>query len=242
MGKKLKIELKVRVKVKNVDPFEYDLVMDVWRACMLFFERELRKMSDNGNLSKKTLYKIADGYDFTDLLRLNFETIRDDKRTRLVKLDEVSEAFQRVRNLPELLPHQQDIVNAVVEPPIDIPQTGTIPDQYRNESIRQNVEQTAKFQLPSNQPQSREQLQIQTYNTNPNLQNQSETQPRIIQDPSSNQATSDKRKLPSELQEPPDISVQEHLDILEKNTATAVVELRRMMYNNLQKLKERLED
>ena len=43
---KTAININTQVKVKNIELEEYEKIMDVWRACMLFFEREVRKLHD----------------------------------------------------------------------------------------------------------------------------------------------------------------------------------------------------
>lgn len=250
MSKKLPtLDLKVRVKVKKVDPFEWDLVMNVWRSCMLFFERELRKLSDNGKLSKLTLYKIADGYDFTDLLRMRFRTLSDDERMRLVKLEEVSEALQRVRGLSELQEQpqsqQQELLNAVIESPTPLPlqsqqSPGLTSHSTSYEStMRSYTEEQPSFtispggsgftpQQPPAQPQPTQFLD--------------QTAPRNEDIPSQGTPSPVPTRPEINVTDPPEVSVQEHLDLLEKNTASAVIELRRMMYTNLQKLKKQLDD
>lgn len=243
MSKKLPtLDLKVRVKVKKVDPFEWDLVMNVWRSCMLFFERELRKLSDNGKLSKQTLYKIADGYDFTDLLRMRFRTFSDDERMRLVKLEEVSEALQRVRGLSELQEQpqsqQQDLLNAVIESSTPLSLQSQQSPEYES-TMRTYTEEQPSFaispggsgfapQQPPAQPQPAQFLD--------------QTAPRNEDIPSQGTPSPIPTRPEINVTDPPEVSVQEHLDLLEKNTASAVIELRRMMYTNLQKLKKQLDD
>ena len=87
---KTNIDVKVHFKGKGVEVEEYELIMNSWRACMLFFERELRKLNNKGKISNETLKKIANKLDFTELLRLSFLSIKDNERMRLVKLDVLS--------------------------------------------------------------------------------------------------------------------------------------------------------
>ena len=96
---KTTINIKTRMKVKNIEIEEYEKIMDVWRACMLFFEREIRKLHDKGEISDDSLRKVAKNIDFTELLRMTFLSINNQDRMRLVKLKEVAEAIQRVQQL-----------------------------------------------------------------------------------------------------------------------------------------------
>ena len=47
---KTAINIKTHIKVKNIEVEEYEKIMNVWRACMLFFEREIRKLHDKEEL------------------------------------------------------------------------------------------------------------------------------------------------------------------------------------------------
>ncbi|MHA2366065.1 MAG: hypothetical protein ACXAC7_19050 [Candidatus Hodarchaeales archaeon] len=247
-----KIDLKVRVRVSKVDLHEWDLVMNIWRACMLFFERELRKLADNGMLSRDTLHRIADKYDFSDLLRLSFRTLPDSERTRLVKLEEVSDAIQRVRDIPDLRSQQPELIDSVVEFPESSQQQA--PDTYQpvkepfppesyptstQPSLFSGFQEESDFGRQPSFASSRG-IQQDPFAAPPPAQ--PEIDFRIQQPVEQPMPAPEQPTIPSATDLQPNITVQDHLDQLQKNTASAVVELRRMMYNNLQKLKRELED
>ena len=57
---KTTININTKVKVKDIEIEEYEKIMNVWRACMLFFEREIRKLHDRTELTTETLQQIYD--------------------------------------------------------------------------------------------------------------------------------------------------------------------------------------
>ena len=207
------LDLKVRVKVKKLDKIEYDAVMNVWRACMLFFERELRKMNDRGKLSTNTLRKIANNIDFTELVRLNLNSIPESDRMKLVKLDEVSEALQRMQNLPRLKPEQQTYVNSYAS---------------QNQQLKAYTQYEKPREVPTNKFSD---YSLSDSNISPpdqQIKQSIQKNETEIHDVDQDQKKED--------------TLQEHLKLLQKDTATAVVELRRMMYENLQRLRQSLKD
>ncbi len=195
------VNINTRIKVKNIEVDEYEKIMNVWRACMLFFEREIRKLHDREELSTETLRKVADNIDFTELLRMTFLSIPDQERMRLVKLKEVAEAIQRVQQLSSLELHEISSEQS---------QSETIPADYIPE-YQQSIELSELSQQQGDQ---------------------------LINPASSILQQSDQ----FEYQERPQINVKDHLKILQRNTASSVIELRKMMYQNIQKIRQTLSD
>lgn len=207
---KTNINLKVRIKVKNVEVNEYELIMNTWRACMLFFERELRILNDKQKLSKETLLKISHNIDFTELLRTNFLSISDHNRMRLVKLDEVADAIQRIQN-PNIV-YQSEKLQVI---------------EKENLNYVMNQE---KESLDLDQSELEPEISIRIPNTDSNLEKKKNIDEFKVE----------KMQL-NELRMP-NIDANEHSKILQRNTASAVVELRKMMYSNLQKIRNTLKE
>ena len=196
---KTTIDINTKVKVKNIEVEEYEKIMNVWRACMLFFEREIRKMHDKEELSTETLQKVANNVDFTELLRMNFLSIKDQERMRLVKLTEVAEAIQRVQQVS----NQQ-----IIEPTPD------------DQSVYVTKEDF-----------------ISEYSTTQELDNQE--YPSIL---TNSLKSILNKEIPIEDNSRPEIHTKDHLKVLQRNTASSVVELRKMMYLNIQKIRQALSD
>ena len=196
---KTAIDINTKIKVKNIEVEEYEKIMNVWRACMLFFEREIRKLNDRNELTSETLKKLSSNIDFTELLRMNFLSIKDPDRMRLVKLTEVAEAIQKV---------QQMSVQQYEE---------TSGEPYSNFASDAGV---PAYENINNVSTSAETL---TSDTNPisNILNQNQ---------------SNENELPNEIRS------KDHLKILQRNTASSVVELRKLMYQNIQKIRQTLSD
>ena len=198
---KTTINIKTRMKVKNIEIEEYEKIMDVWRACMLFFEREVRKLHDKGEISDDSLRKVAHNIDFTELLRMTFLSINDQDRMRLVKLKEVAEAIQRVQQLSKHELQEFD---------------------YESSSAyaynKQTISDYQQYNTGSNIP---EQEQIEQINPISSILHQDNQIGEISR---------------------PEINVKEHLNILQRNTASSVVELRKLMYQNIQKIRQTLTD
>jgi hypothetical protein len=206
---KTNIDVKVHFKAKNVDIEEYELIMNTWRACMLFFERELRKLNDKGKLSTDTLRKISKNLDFTELLRLSFLSIKNEDRMRLVKLDEVAEAIQRV----------QKLFNTQATPVTRVPPQTTTQEKIFAQPMQQEPE--IAHAIPQEQQYAKRE----------------ETTPLITQSKTNLDFNDPDYDSVKEFDKP-DINV--HTNILQRNTASAVVELRKMMYENLQKIRNTL--
>ena len=196
---KTTININTKIKVKNIEVEEYEKIMNVWRACMLFFEREIRKLHDRDEISTPTLRKVADNIDFTELLRMTFLSIQDDERMRLVKLKEVAEAIQRVQQLSA------------------------------QELQELNVDQaTSDITIQENYPEFQQSEQITTIEQQ-NVMSEVNPISSILQQ---------NDQMPE--QEKPDINVKDHLKVLQRNTASSVIELRKMMYQNIQKIRQTL--
>lgn len=198
---KTTININTRIKVKNIEIDEYERILNVWRACMLFFEREIRKLHDREEITTETLRKVADNIDFTELLRMNFVSIPDQERMRLVKLSEVAEAIQRVQQLSS---QEIEQINSEATP------SQNLYDEY-NPEYQQSIELSELHQQNNEQ---------------------------VINPASSILQQADKG---SNL-ERPQINVKEHLNVLQRNTASSVIELRKMMYQNIQKIRQTLSD
>ncbi len=196
---KTTININTKIKVKNIEVEEYEKIMNVWRACMLFFEREIRKLHDRDEISAPTLRKVADNIDFTELLRMTFLSIQDDERMRLVKLKEVAEAIQRVQQLSA------------------------------QELQELNVDQaTSDITIQENYPEFQQSEQITTIEQQ-NVMSEVNPISSILRQ---------NDQMPE--QEKPDINVKDHLKVLQRNTASSVIELRKMMYQNIQKIRQTL--
>ena len=198
---KTAININTQVKVKNIELEEYEKIMDVWRACMLFFEREIRRLHDREEISTPTLRKLADHMDFTELLRMTFLSIQDDQRMRLVKLKEVAEAIQRVQQVSE--PEYYEYSN---EP---------TPESYTTQEAYVDYQQQAGFSTVNPEP----------------IQNEVNPISSIL---AQNAQLNEKTK--------PEINVKDHLKVLQRNTASSVIELRKMMYQNIQKIRQSLSE
>lgn len=198
---KTAINIKTHIKVKNIEVEEYEMIMNVWRACMLFFEREIRKLNDKGELSMETLQKVAGNIDFTELLRMNFLSIKDTDRMRLVKLTEVAEAIQKVQNLST--PQMQEYVS----------------EEYISEPMASSEESI--YSSIGDYNYQEDQSQIAEINPIRSI---------LTQEP------------PSEEMDRPEIRAKDHLKVLQRNTASSVIELRKMMYQNIQKIRQALSD
>ena len=197
---KTAIDINTKIKVKNIEVEEYEKIMNVWRACMLFFEREIRKLNDRNELTPETLKKVSSNIDFTELLRMNFLSIKDLDRMRLVKLTEVAEAIQKVQQMS-----LQQYEETIGEPYSNSFASDVVVPEY--ESIN-NVSPSAETFAPDTNPIS-------------NILNQDQ---------------SSENELPNE------IRAKDHLKILQRNTASSVVELRKLMYQNIQKIRQTLTD
>ena len=197
---KTAININTKVKVKDIEIEEYEKIMNVWRACMLFFEREIRKLHDRNDLSTETLQKVAKNIDFTELLRMTFISIPDQDRMRLVKLKEVAEAIQKVQQLSEY---------EIQEFQSDVPYPYSTTDNYQAEF--QEYDYTGAPQ-ESNEP---------------------------VINPISSILQQDNNIAD---QSRPEINVKDHLKVLQRNTSTSVIELRKMMFQNIQKIRQTLSD
>ena len=197
---KTTININTKVKVKDIEIEEYEKIMNVWRACMLFFEREIRKLHDRTELTTETLQKVAKNIDFTELLRTNFLSIPDQERMRLVKLKEVAEAIQKVQQLSE-----HEIQEIQTNQPYQYP----VSDSYQTEFQGDNYQATP--------PEPSEPV-INPISSILKQENQLGDQNR------------------------PEINVKDHLKVLQRNTASSVIELRKMMYQNIQKIRQTLFD
>ena len=199
---KTSIDIKTKLKAKNIEAEEYEKIMNVWRACMLFFEREIRKLNDRSEISSETLRKIVNHIDFTDLLRMNFLSIKDQDRMRIVKLSEVAEAIQKVQQM--YLQQSSDIEGEAY-------QVGSMNEfsypEYEN--IDQSTNNSENYNIQGE------------INPISNILNQ---------------------EVPNDNEKVPEIHAKDHLQILQRNTASSVVELRRLMYQNIQKIREALSD
>lgn len=198
---KTSININTQVKAKNIEVEEYEKIMDVWRACMLFFEREIRRLHDRKEISTPTLRKLADRMDFTELLRMTFLSIQDDERMRLVKLKEVAEAIQRVQQLEE-----HEVYEYSNEP---------VPEAIGTQETYVDYQQQTGFSNVNQEP----------------IQNEANPISSILeQHDQLNEQTK------------PEINVKDHLRVLQRNTASSVIELRKMMYQNIQKIKQTLSE
>ena len=198
---KTAINIKTHIKAKNIEVEEYEKIMNVWRACMLFFERELRKLHDKEELTTETLQKVADKIDFTELLRMNFLSIKDSERMRLVKLTEVAEAIQKVQSLSN-----QQIQDMAMEESYIQPTTSVDYSEYQTLAGSQEFEQNPQLDVEN---------PIKSI-LSQNIQNDEDNRPEI--------------------------RVKDHLRVLQRNTASSVVELRKMMFQNIQKIRQALSD
>ena len=206
---KTNIDVKVHFKAKNAEVEEFELVMNTWRACMLFFEREMRKLNSKGKLSQDTLAKISKKLDFTDLLRLSFLSIKGNERMRLVKLDEVAEAIQKVQNFTHGQVAQEPVPKRAYQVKEKYSPQPTITEQPISPIPANPVPQVHQQEISSLLAQSEENLVF-------------------------NESNYDSVAQFSK----PDIN--SHASVLQRNTASAVIELRKMMYDNLQKIRNTL--
>jgi hypothetical protein len=197
---KTTINIRTNIKAKNIEIEEYELVMNVWRASMLFFEREIRKLHDKERISTSTLEKLAEKIDFTELLRMTFLSIKDSDRMRLVKLAEVAEAIQRVQQIPQ--PKLHDVIET-------------------NEHFIEENE-------PIIFPEQEVQFNFNDQGTQELFENSIKS---ILNQP-----------IPDENQNALEIKAKDHLNVLQRNTASSVIELRKMMYMNIQKIRQTLSE
>lgn len=91
MAEKYTINEKITLKAKNISKTEYEAIMDAFRASMLFFEKELRKIKDRRTISDETLKAITKKLDLSELTRLKFSTL---ETMKLVKMTDVKRVVQ----------------------------------------------------------------------------------------------------------------------------------------------------
>ena len=183
MAEKFNINEKVAIKAKNLPKIEYEAVMDAYRASMLFFEKELRKLRDRKTISTETLKSIAKHIDLSELIHLKFSTLEPMKLVKMSDVQRVVQEFNQSTHSPQ------------------IPQG----------PIRQNPPPTTiAFTSAPQQPQYDQQQDIQP--------------PTIGQTSPLPQPISEKTILPTQ-------------PLSAKDTATAVMELRKLMIENLKKFK-----
>jgi hypothetical protein len=109
VAEKCNINEKVILKTKNISKTEYEAILDAFRASMLFFEKELRKIRDRRSISDETLKAITKRLDLSELTRLKFSTLEPMK---LVKMTDVKRVVQEFSQPPA-----QNLAQTVPEPP-----------------------------------------------------------------------------------------------------------------------------
>ena len=191
---KFNIDEKVIIKAKNLPKTEYEAIMDVYRASMLFFEKEMRKLNDRDAISSETLKSVTKKLDFSELPHLQFSTLEPIK---LVKMTQVQQVIQEFAPQTQYFqtPATQQIADQPI-PPTKISFSSGTPSA------------PIGYQPPPNKEQT-------TYQQN------SLPQPII--------GESNKQIMPT-------------TPLSAKDTATAVMELRKLMIENLKKFKQKYQD
>ena len=72
------IEIKAKVILKKMPRAEYEAIMMPYKRLMLQFERDLRKLADNGVISFSIVDKFTKEFNFADLQRLHFDSEEQD--------------------------------------------------------------------------------------------------------------------------------------------------------------------
>jgi hypothetical protein len=92
---KYNINEKVTLKTKNIPKTEYEAVLDAFRASMLFFEKELRKLRDRRAIDDETLRMITKKLDLSELTRLKFTTLEPMKLVKMIDVKRVVQEFSQ---------------------------------------------------------------------------------------------------------------------------------------------------
>ncbi|OLS23545.1 MAG: hypothetical protein HeimC3_24510 [Candidatus Heimdallarchaeota archaeon LC_3] len=196
MAEKHNINEKVVIKAKNIPTMEYEAIMDVYRASMLFFEKEMRKLRDRKAIRGETLKSITKKLDFSDLTHLQFSTLEPIK---LVKMTQVKQVIQ------EFAPLQQPFQSPV---PLSPPSA--------NQPLPPTKISFSSAPPPTNMP---------------------------YQSPSpEEQEMSSDTQLPKPIIEESNKHILPSTQLSAKDTATAVMELRKLMIENLKKFKQKYQD
>jgi hypothetical protein len=148
VSEKYSINEKVVLKTKNISKIEYEAIMDAFRASMLFFEKELRKIKDRRTISDNTLKNITKKLDLSELTRLKFSTLESMKLVKMTDVKRVVQEFSQQSPQPSSQTSPEPPKLGSQPPPSTVSYT---PTQTNVKSY--NQVQSAQTQLP-NVPQT----------------------------------------------------------------------------------------
>lgn len=241
---KKNLNQKVKLTAKNLSNIEYEGIMNVWRASMLFFEKELRKLSDKKVVGEKTFRQLVKNIDFSELSRTKFDTISEPMK--VVKMEDVNrvmgEMAQGRLGSGEIPVDPLKLGRSSSRPPLNadyspfkssptpFPEPSTSASLFSG-STRSNVPnmQTSSNSFsepkispippPTNIPNP-----PSTFSSLPNMPVDQNVSPALSSSPQNT------------------LTPEDHRTMLAKDTATAVMELRKLMLANLQKFKQQFKE
>ena len=242
---KKNINEKVKLSAKNLSNIEYEGIMNVWRASMLFFEKELRKLSDKKVVGEKTFRQLVKNIDFTELSRIKFDTISEPMK--VVKMEDVNRVMGEMAQgrldtgeipidplklgRPSSRPTISSDLDRLKSSLSSFPVSSTTPPPPVSSSIRPLASTiSSASNLPSSQP------------TIPSIPINTAATPTIPSAAKSDTHSEQNSNLSSPLNVSSNLTPEDHRTMLAKDTATAVMELRKMMLANLQKFKQQFKE
>ena len=93
MNKQRKINEFVKIKANTQNNIEYEAILNIWRASLLFFEKELRKLKDRRTIGEGTFKELIENFDFTELSRMKFTTTEP---VKVVKIEDVTRVVREI--------------------------------------------------------------------------------------------------------------------------------------------------